>query len=246
MVEGRKLCVRLPFGTCLDTHPLYLFTTSDWKDYMSQATIDEITNPFDETTWNDEDRSYFEYVSRMLDEERETWFSNGKPDHAVYLIAEFFKRADKNVRLFTNQMTRETQDKFPVYANPGLIDALKAFLSREGTCFSVITEGSLDKEGDKTDHPIVRAIKDFKKDGKLIGKLEIRQAIPNIISLFKEQDICNNFIVMDQRAIRLETDPDEVKAHVNFGSKKVSKVYIDIFDKYLWPGSVLLERVFPG
>ena len=211
---------------------------------MSQTALHEIPNPFDETTWSDEDRSYFEYVSRMLDEERETWFSNGKPDHAVYLIAEFFKRADKNVRLFTNQMTRETQDGFPIYANPGLIDALKDFLAREGTYFSVITEQSLDKEDDKTDHPLVSAIKDLKKDGKMVGKLEIRQAIPNIIRLFKEHDICNNFIVMDQRAIRLETDPMKVKAHINFGNKKVSKMYIDIFDKYLWPVSIPLEQVF--
>ena len=57
-------------------------------------------NPFDRKTWTPEEKLYFEYVDKMVSSGMNVGISNGKPIHAVYLLASFLKHASHSVRLF--------------------------------------------------------------------------------------------------------------------------------------------------
>lgn len=46
-------------------------------------------DPFDSSTWTEDERYYFETVEEVLEGRENIIISNGKPEHAVYLIRKF-------------------------------------------------------------------------------------------------------------------------------------------------------------
>ncbi len=75
----------------------------------------------------------------------------------------------------------------------------------------------------------------LKDKGNLHGLLEIRQASRDAIDFLRSRNYCHHWMVMDERAYRLETDTEQVKAHVNFGDSITVGALTTIFDHLLYP-----------
>ena len=182
---------------------------------------------------SDDERFYFRYVDRMISQNRDEWLSNAKPAHAVYIMARFFDHACETIRIFTGNL-KTHQDDFPVWGNAGVIAAAKRFLGNPGTQLLVVTEESdLDAESTES-HPLIAALIKFADSDEAKGRAVVATAHANAIKFLNDHDACRHFMLMDNTAIRLETDPEKTQAHVNFGNEKFADGYADLFDKVLF------------
>lgn len=194
---------------------------------------DTALDPFNENTWPQKEKLYFENANELLRSGDEGWIANGRPEHAVFLIAGFFDHAKEKVRLFSGSLTRnEELRNFDIYANQGVIDALIRFLSKDGKECHIILEKELDLD-EKGQHPLIEAVKRLTNKGNMKGKFRIAKAKENTLKCINKYNIGQHFMLMDTSALRLETNQERVKAHVTFGESNGSKVAADLFDKIL-------------
>ena len=193
---------------------------------------------FDPTTWTDAERYYFANVDEALETARNVVLSNGRPQHAVYLIEKFFRNAQHVVRLFSGRLSR-TYGGVSVYTNPRVVDAAADLVGRANCKLSVIVEEEIDVEPGQpvADHPLARMASALKTRGEMRGRFEVRQASRTAIDFLRRKDYCHHWMVMDRRAYRLETDTEQVKAHVNFGDSTTAGALVTIFDQLLYPSS---------
>lgn len=75
-------------------------------------------DPFDERSWTESERFYFEGARKLFDERADVRFSNGKPAHAVYLMVLFFQMARRRMRIFSGSLARRTAADILLYENP--------------------------------------------------------------------------------------------------------------------------------
>ena len=175
----------------------------------------------------DEELFYFDYVDWMIRERRNEWLSNAKPEHAVYIMRKFFENATEKIRVFTGRLKQYKGD-ISVWADPDVIEAARGFLNKSGTQLLIVSE---DGEIDNEPHPFIQTLRDFAGQ----GKMQIRTADKVSIRFLKKHDICRHFVLMDNRGIRLETDPSKTQAHVNFNmNKSYSETYGWVFDEVLF------------
>lgn len=195
-----------------------------------------IVDPFDSKTWTDDERFYFEYVDEMLASGSDIGISNGKPIHAVYLLASFLSHASRAVRLFSGTMSRKTTGgDLEIYGNSHVAEAAEVLLSRPSSTMTIVLEKNIDvDEGQSAeDHPLVSSIKNLKESGRLKGRFEVRKITDERLNWLREKEICHHLMVMDEKAYRLETDTDFMKAYVNFGDAKNARMLADLFDKFI-------------
>lgn len=187
-------------------------------------------NPAQDIPTPDDERVYFDYVDWMILTNRDEWMSNARPDHAVYIMKKFFENANEKVRVFTGKLNQK-QDGVDVWADAGVIEAARIFLSGPGTQLLVVAdEGKIDAESPWA-HPLLGALRSFAGQ----GKLKIRSASKVSTDFLDKHDLRKHFILMDNRGIRLETNQEKTKAHVNFNSKRIIKEqYGWIFDDVLF------------
>lgn len=204
----------------------------------------KVLDAFDPTTWNDAERYYFANVDEALGTATNVVISNGRPQHAVYLIEKFFRNAEHAVRLFSGRLSR-TYGSVSVYTNPRVVEAAAVLLRRVNSRLSIVIENKIDVEPTQTvaDHPLARMASELKERGELRGRLEVRQASGNAIDFLRNKDYCHHWMVMDHRAYRLETDTEQVKAHVNFGDLATAGALVTIFDQLLYPTSTDLLTI---
>lgn len=200
-------------------------------------------DPFNENTWSQKEKLYFENAKELLRSGDEGWIANGRPEHAVFLIAGFFDHAKEKVRLFSGSLTRKEEFRnFDIYANQGVINALICFLRKDGKECNIILEKELDLD-ETMQHPLIEAVKQLDKGGHMRGKFRIAKAKESTLKFMKERNIGQHFMLMDTSALRLETNQERVKAHVTFGESNGSKVVAELFDTILVHESSTSEYV---
>ena len=203
-------------------------------------------DPFDDTTWSEAERIYFNEVDRAFDVSEDISISNGRPEHAIYLIHKFLIHARSIIRLFTGSLSR-THNGVVAYANPHITEATRRFLRRPGSRFVIVTQDEVDVDDGQSpdDHPLVLAAKDAERAGQLRGVLELGRASPEVVEFLREEEVLQHFILMDNRAYRLETDPDQATAFVHFGDAGATNILSNVFDDILWSEATRLVRVAP-
>ena len=143
---------------------------------------------FDRATWNSAEHYYFEKVDDALKNAQNVLISNGRPQHAVYLIEKFFRNAEHAVRLFSGQLSR-TYGGVSVYANSHVVSAAEHLITQAGGTLTIVVEKELDVEGNQhaADHPLARMAAKAKSEGRLRGLLEIRKAPSDAVSFLERR-----------------------------------------------------------
>ena len=158
-----------------------------------------------------EPRSYYEIVDQAFESEHKRLISNGQPEHAAYLVRKFFEGAERHIRLFSGHLKRNVDD-VPMFSSPDIIKAAKGFLRKPGAMLDIVLAGGIDvsEGGEPEDHPLLAAIRYESNWGFLRGTLTLSMA-GEVDKGFQ------HFLLMDDRAVRVETDSEKVKAIVAFG-----------------------------
>ena len=199
-------------------------------------------DPFEPSTWSEKEKVYFEKVDSALAQETNLLFSNGLPQHAVYLIEKFFTNAKTKVRLFSGSL-RRTVGGVVVYGNPRVAQAVEKMLTG-GVSLQIVLQNAIDVDVNQTwkDHPLVRIEDRLNEAGRVSGSLEIRQSSKDSVRHLEKFKFLNHWMVMDRTAYRLETDIRKTTAHVNFGDREMAGALADIFDNMLFRSAKPLTR----
>ena len=203
----------------------------------------KVLNPFDPSTWGDDEKLYFNQIDLALEESLNLPLSNGKPAHAVYLIDKLLRNATKNIRLYSGNL-RQVWDDIDVYRHEVILDAVSVLLKRGADLFITLEE-DIDG-GSVMEHPLVRSAFKWNDEGLMKGLLDIRQADQSSIAYLEERDFNHHWMVMDEQAYRLEADTGDIKAHVNFGDEVVGEALTKIFDRRLFRMARPLVRLVPS
>ena len=188
-------------------------------------------DPFDARTWDEHERLYFREIDLAQQRKLNMLISNGKPEHAAYLIDKFFRHAQSDIRLFSGRLSR-SMGGVEIYGNPHIHEAAQGLFKR-GCRMRVVLEDTIDAPSDDPNqHPLVRIASEFKEPDH--GFLDIRMANPSSTAFLKEQGYLHHWMVMDDHAYRLETDTGAVKAHVNFNDENAAEALSSIFDNLLF------------
>lgn len=197
-------------------------------------------DPFDQSTWDKNERSYFDSVMRAHVESSDILISNGKPEHAAFLLKMFLDHTKDTLRIFSGSLARSLRGTL-VFENPNVIAAATSFFNR-GCSIRVVLEGELDVRRDERwmDHPLVVAAKEANAE----DRCQILKAANDSLAILRKANLCKHWMTMDESAYRLEHDPHEAKAVVNFGNVDMAKALATIFDRLLYrKGNVLSASV---
>ncbi|MCY4343006.1 MAG: hypothetical protein OXE83_05460 [Gammaproteobacteria bacterium] len=170
----------------------------------------------------DEEVGYFQLVDRARrDADPDMPISNGMAGHAVYILKTFFDHAESHVRICTGKLARAF-DGVLAYSNPSLIRSVVRFISKPGTRLSIIIRDDPDFDAGQgvESHPLLAALERDAADGDKVQVLKLNQ---------DTQNLRYHFVVMDERAFRVEHEPDAAKAFVIFGNTEFAKDLVDLF-----------------
>ena len=103
--------------------------------------------------------TYYQIVDQAFQSERTRFISNGRPEHAAYLMEKFFAEAKSSVCLFSGHLSRVVGG-VEVYSSKEVINAAKSFLRRSGSKLDIILAGDIDvDEGESAeDHPLLKGL----------------------------------------------------------------------------------------
>ena len=200
-----------------------------------------IFNPAERTP---EEAVYCEGVDNLIAKRIDAEISNGKPRHAVYLIAKLFGMANNKVRLYSDHLehtvaiTDESspESELDIYGNSEVVDRVANFLGNKDTEVAIVVENDITNI--KT-HPLYKRIQALVNAKQLFGKFEIRKLTEDAKYSLIQADFGNHFFVSDDRAYRLERDTDEssYKAQANFNNKETAGKLLSLFDDFHWKNS---------
>lgn len=183
----------------------------------------------------DEEVGYFQMVDQaMKDADPDVPISNGMAGHAVYILKAFFDNAERHVRICTGKLARAFNGVL-AYGNPTLIRSVVRFIGKPDTRLSIIIRDEPDVDAGQgiESHPLLAALKREGADGDKVQVLKLENDPYNLRY---------HFVVMDDRAFRVEHEPDGAKAFVIFGDTEFAKDLVDLF------GSMEsdCERLYPA
>ena len=195
-------------------------------------------DPFDEGSWTESERFYFERVSKLLNERADIRFSNGQPAHAVYLMKLFFQTAERRMRIFSGNLARRTEKGILLYENPHVISASANFLCRPGNKLMIVLEKDIDVDDGQTadGHPFIAEILKRRNTGDMKGSLFLGKARQEDLKFLRDKKFLHHLVIMDEQAWRIEIDPvpNRVKAQVNAGDRAGAQTLVNLFDKVLF------------
>ena len=204
-----------------------------------QQTLDA----FDSRTWSADERYYFGYIDRAYAESLDENISNGRVEHAAYIIYKFLMNATRDICIYSGALSR-TYNNVSVFGNAIILGAVEHFLARPDSRFQIVVEHALDVGPNETPahHPVVRTVQAMKQDARLRGQLEIRQAVREGMDFLEEKNFDNHWMTMDDHAYRIETNRERAGAHVNFNHPKTTLALRKIFDvKMFEPGTPVIR-----
>lgn len=181
---------------------------------------------FAKATRTEEEAAYCLLVDELLNRAADEDISNGKPAHAVYLIYKFLTSATSSIRLFCGSLQQKLNG-INAYSERHILNAAKEFLDKPDSDMRIILVDAIDSESASA-HPLVKAA-----GNSVGGSFQIRQVPDPVKQELQTLEWDAHFLVMDVRAYRLETDPDEAKAVANFGDTGYAKALATFFDE-IW------------
>jgi hypothetical protein len=161
---------------------------------------------------------YFEFVDNLAKKREDKLFLNSGPIHAAIVMSRIFEYSCSKVSIFSGGFTGEVSN------DSTYLKSLESFLERDGTQLSVIVE---DYESNKHSR-VYNYFKEYNSKVELYQtscKVRIKKNGPDNAPVF--QDI--HFTVGDDKMIRLETNPANFSAQVNFNTAK-AKDYLSLFE----------------
>lgn len=203
-------------------------------------------NAFDEKTWNEAEKFYFEEVESLLQQKVNIKFSNGRPYHAVFLIEKFFHHARSHMRIFSGSLTRQTEYGMDLYQDPHVIKAAKEFLGRPQRRLTIVLEKDIDVDEGMSaqQHPLIEGVcSHLEKNLLKGGELRVFQAHSSVLKFLEQRKFLHHLIVMDHQAWRIETDAEKFKAQVNTGDSKGASKLARMFDEVLCSNAIQLVPI---
>ena len=205
------------------------------------------TSAFKIAEWTYDEKRFCDYLDIAIRERHNATFYNEGTFHAVHLIHRFFLCAKKELRIFSGALQRRVNDEksfyygMLVYEDWYVLKAVKAFLSDKDTSLKVVVEED-GLDGGLEDHPLVEAISELERAGKLKGSCEILQFSKGRKDELTEKKgrAPHHMIIMDQTGYRVEIDPDDKTAKVNLDDRSTAKKLVSIFDNDFCDGAVKL------
>lgn len=170
---------------------------------------------------------YRQVVDKAVENGTNMPISNGRPDHAVYLIQKMLENATALVRIFSGTLARSL-DGVPAYGNERILAAARGFLDKGGT-MKILLEKPIDVDEGRpwTEHPLVAMARSMPGGGDL---LEVKQAPEDGLNELREASVLYHWITMDDQAYRLEMDTRQARAIANFGNSRTACALVAIFD----------------
>ena len=182
-----------------------------------------------------EEQLYREMVDRAFKGNDPQSFSNGKPEHAAYLIGRFFDHARSTIRLYCGSLARAVNG-VQVYASSDVIGSALDFLRRPNSRLLIVLENEIDARS-RDDHPLLKAIS--------VAEPHVRGTTRVYMNGVQMGDSGNpvkipHFMVMDQKGYRIEVDSRKVIASAKVNDVSQSQTLARFFDQ------VLVERNNPA
>lgn len=183
---------------------------------------------------------YRQVVDTAVENRTDMPISNGRPEHAVYLIQKLLENATEVVRIFSGTLARSL-DGVPAYGNERILAAARGFLDKGGT-MKVLLEKPIDVDEGRhwTEHPLVTMARS-RRAGDL---LEVKQAPKDGLDELREANVLYHWITMDDQAYRLEMDTRQARAIANFGNSKTARALVAIFDDLFSKAKPLSESQY--
>lgn len=184
---------------------------------------------------------YYSLLDAALKNKTDAVLSNGKPEHARFIIQRFLEHAKGTVRLFSGELKRKFDD-VQIYESATIINAARGFLAHDDTRLAILLQKNIDAEGgDAKIHPLIHALHATAQWGDLKGKLEVRRVSAEDWQWLCDAGFSYHWMVMDTDAYRLETECEKAKASVNFGDQKMAEGLARLFDRLFDSG----DSIFP-
>ena len=167
---------------------------------------------------------YFKMIDAAAAARQDSIISNGKPAHAVYLLYTFLTNAKKNVKIYTGKLAQSFNGVL-AYADPKLAEAAIRFLQKDESSLSIIVADELDLSGTNSNekHPFIEQI----LQSEPRGKFTVSTAMENL-----SPPLDFHFLVMDKGAFRIEMEPEQAKALVNFKNPDFADALSSLFAIY--------------
>ncbi len=162
--------------------------------------------------------NYRDAVDTLLRLHSSSPISNSIPAHAAILFEKFFEYARNHVRIFSHELNPE------VFGGSAVVDMARWVVGKHNVRVSVITQAE----------PKPSAFLDFLRSKELGVSLTVAQSQQAL-------EMPNNFAVMDDAAVRVETDRSKCKATAVMNSPELARQWAKFFDKIL-----LTERAQPA
>ena len=179
---------------------------------------------FDKGAVTEEERLYFDMIDRAADAEQDRIISNGKAQHAVYLIRKFFDTAERNVRIYSGKLARHLNGVL-AFGDPAVCNAAVDFLSRNGNNrLSIVVDEPI-----SWSHPLLTAVHEAGLSERV-----------SVSALQGEPTVACHFLLRDDAAFRVEVDKNRAKALVNFNDEDFGGTLKEIFERVATDRSALV------
>ena len=156
-----------------------------------------------------EEQAYFQAVDAVFQSQEDRIISNGEPAHAVYILNKLLEGAERSVGIYTGKLA-QTFNGVLAYSDPVIAESAAKLLSKENSELTIVIAGKPDVPDGQPirKHPFLAAL----SKQEIRGKLRVVEA-----SETDREEVNFHFVVMDNKAVRIEIDTADAKAYVNFG-----------------------------
>lgn len=199
---------------------------TDLMDTQKIEECNEVSKMLAVDETDEREAAYYRSIDECAENGSNKFIENSMPSHATYLMVKMLHNAAREVRLFSENLCMQRAEKSgckKVYASPRLIDEAISFLKVRGGILNIVLENEIDGSDS---HPLIEAIDSIKSQIK--GRVVIRKLSSDV----DPQDR-RHFMVMDNKAYRIEYDHKNTKALANFGDPDKASQWVNYFDKVL-------------
>ncbi len=154
---------------------------------------------------------YFDFVENLAKNKEDKMFFNSGPIHASIVMSRIFEYAKDEIKIFCGGFSGAVSND-PLYLN-----SLERFLKRENTKLKILVENYDDHKNSK----IYSVLKKYPKVQILVTSERVKNNVSN-------KPI--HFTIGDNKMLRLETNPDDFTAQVNFNASN-SEILVNLFNK---------------
>jgi hypothetical protein len=161
-------------------------------------------------------KEYFDFVEGLAKNKENKVFFNSGPIHASIVMSRIFEYAQSDVKIFCGGFSGAVSND-PLY-----LESLERFLKRENTSLKILVE----------DYETNKNSKIYSLLKKYTSKIAIFQTKERVVNAQNGHLI--HFTIGDDKMLRLETNPNDFTAQVNFQSsdaKSISAIFDNLFGK---------------